>query len=317
MGGLVSYGSNVNLPRSLAYNVLQFGVPYVLGVQILFARMQRGESSGLAFAVLTVVTVLLGVWILGPALSLALGGEAFWQPDNDVYLAFAVMVPLGFLSAVLWHWYAGHMAAQRLHKSQVDAAKSQQLAQAQRLLATQARVEPQFLFDTLQRIQSMIDGSPAGLAKSENLLSDLIALLRAMQPHADARMSTLAREKEIIERFACVEGSASWRRLDWVVDDAALAAELAPQFLLPLLRDWLSLTAHSASSLRAALDEFGKLDVQLVCDAPQPQFAQALQSKLPAWTAPLSAVHGAAATLAANAAGLHLQISPHLTPTTP
>jgi Histidine kinase len=316
MGGLVSYVNEINLLRSLTYNVLQFGVPYVLAVHMTFEQMNRGNTAIGSFAMATVGTSVVGVWVLGPALSRVLGGESFWNPSNDIYLAFSILVPLGFLSAALWYWHTGRLAQQRLNQSQVDAAKAQQLTQARRLLATQARVEPQFLFDTLQRVQTSINTDTQDTQAAESLLTHLIGLLRAMQPHADARMSTLGREKTIIDSFAAVEGNASWRRLHWELDEAATQAEIAPQFLLPLLRDWLALSPNSPSTLSAHVSAQGELAIDLTCDNPPANWLQSLQVKLGAWQAPLLAVHGERAIFNAQADGLSLRILPEPLPIT-
>jgi LytS/YehU family sensor histidine kinase len=109
------------------------------------------------------------------------------------------------------------------------------MIQSARLLALQARVEPQFLFDVLHRVRDLIGQSTLA---AERLLGDLIALLREMQPATGATASSVEREYGIVHAYARASEAAALQepRLQLHADDAARKARLAPLVLLPALR---------------------------------------------------------------------------------
>ncbi len=307
MGAVFSFGPNVNLPRAWVYNVLQFGLPLVLGLTMACKAVEDGRAASVWFGGVVLVTGFSGVWVVGKALSPLLGGEAFWAPESDVYLVFSVFPTLALLALAVFHWHSAHLARQRWGEVQLQAANDQRTTHARRLLSLQARVEPAFLFSTLGRVRQKIQvGSERATAhpnfEAEALLSDLIALLRAMQPHTDAAVSTLGREVEIAQRFARVDDALDWQGLSWQVPPETLAAEIAPSFLLPLLREWLgTLPAGASAQVAAAWQEHSGLRLELTCAAPH---ERASASALAQWLAPLEAVHGGAASIEQNERGL-------------
>ena len=76
------------LPRALIYNVLQFGVPAVLGVRLADAAVDaRRVPAWLAYPAVVIATIVLGVWVIAPALYPMLGKAAWWTAHNDIELA--------------------------------------------------------------------------------------------------------------------------------------------------------------------------------------------------------------------------------------
>ena len=77
------------------------------------------------------------------------------------------------------HRTARH-AADRMRAAELERAKSRRRTLESRLQAMQARVEPQFLFNTLAQVRQLYERDPATAGK---MLDDLIAYLRAALPH--------------------------------------------------------------------------------------------------------------------------------------
>jgi hypothetical protein len=133
------------------------------------------------------------------------------------------------------HWRQQQRSQRRIAQRRLQQAQRRQQVQAAQLLALQARLEPQLLFDTLERVARLAE-SDAGAA--EALLAELIALLRAMLPEPDRPGSTVEREFALVRAYARVTGDATLLppALELRSTPEAAHATLAPLVLLPLLR---------------------------------------------------------------------------------
>jgi hypothetical protein len=146
------------------------------------------------------------------------------------------------------------------------------------------------LAQSIARVQELIDLS-AEAAEAE--LERLIGLLRAMQPHARAQASHLAREFDLVERYANVARLESLSLPRWRMSaaEAARFAKLAPMVLLPLSK---ALVAHNPSAdwtLRAEVVG-GMLQLRFECAAAVPA-SDALEAALAQARSRLADVHGA------------------------
>lgn len=193
---------------------------------------------------------------------------------------------------------------ERLQASERERAAAQQQLSVSRLLALQARVEPQLLFDTLARIDAAL-AEENDDGRADRRLADLIGLLRAMQPSAHARASTLAREVALIEAYARVSAEVGlqpgWLSFD-ITPDAARAA-FAPLVLLPLMRRLAAVPTwrwHVAATRDAA-----RLHIAVIAPGAGPaSFAAAMQGiDLDELRQRLVAVHGPGATMQLDAHG--------------
>ncbi len=138
-----------------------------------------------------------------------------------------------------------------------------------RLQAMQARVEPQFLFDTLADVERLYASEPNA---ADRMLDDLIVFLRAALPELGATTSVLEREIELARAYLDIHEVRLHGRLSYEisVSDAARGARIPPMVLLPLLDRALARIAAAADGgaltvvatvegarLRLAIDEVG------------------------------------------------------------
>jgi hypothetical protein len=158
------------------------------------------------------------------------------------------------------------LATARMNAAQVQRADAQRRTLESRLQALQARVEPQFLFNTLAQVRELYESDPA---KGGQMLGDLIAYLRAALPGLRDSTSTLEREVELASTYLKIMQVRLGKRLAFQVDvpDAARAARMPPMLLLPLIDYVLvhGLTPPAASgTIRiAAGSSAGKLRVKI------------------------------------------------------
>lgn len=157
----------------------------------------------------------------------------------------------------------------------------QQLASA-RLLAIQARVDPQFLFDMLAAVKGFYEHDAA---RAERLLDELSAFLRAALPRLRSARSTLEIECGLVQRYVQLLRGAGSASIDLEIDlPADLAAAVFPAgVLLPLLS--VSVQARRCIALSATATHAALCVRVIDTAAPADATLQRLQRSL-------SALHG-------------------------
>lgn len=137
---------------------------------------------------------------------------------------------LGFLYAEMRH---SRQTRERLARAELDRTSKARLALESRLQAMQARVEPQFLFDTLADIRRLYASTPEHASR---VLENLITYLRAAMPRMRDSASTVGQETDLARAY--LEITAAARRDLHVEVDAeksALRWRMPPMMLLPLI----------------------------------------------------------------------------------
>jgi hypothetical protein len=143
-------------------------------------------------------------------------------------------------TAIYAYWRTTRRAMRRVEAAETERVRDEQRIQTARLLALQARVEPQMLFDALGRVGEMHAREPQA---ADALLADLIALLRAMQPGPKADNSTVEREFALVEAWLRVtrDPARGAARVQLQMTPEARLIGIAPMLVLPLLRSVLAL----------------------------------------------------------------------------
>jgi hypothetical protein len=231
---LMGLFEEINYFSAWVFNVLQFGMPYVFALRVADRAAAAGVPRAVAYAAVLLV-VPLGVWVFGPLLTPLLGESPFWTIRDDFALLTSRLLPFAVATMAYAHWRHERATLERMRAAEVARARQEQLVQASRLLALQARVEPQFLFETLARVRDLAERSAES---AEHLLTDLIALLRALQPAAGATASSVEREYALVKAYARASNAPALQapQLLLASDTPCAQARLAPLVLLPVLR---------------------------------------------------------------------------------
>lgn len=288
------------------------GGRWVTIVALVFAAMVADEASrdGVRPALAYGVALLLG-WT-GATLLDALGASVFgsWQ-FNQVRVKF--LFAQGTLCmAVYAYWRTTQHTIERIQRSESDRIRDRQQLLAARLMALQARVEPQFLFDALSRIGAMHERDPHA---ADALLADLIALLRAMLPVGSARTSTVAREFALAEVWLRVQRHLGHPlRVEIAASPLAAHSGIGAMLVLPLLQELQSLPSASTRAWRLSaelvpstagvddddLPRTPRLCVRLAPNVPLPEAASdaTVTPGVARIRERIAELHGAAATLA-------------------
>jgi len=127
----------------------------------------------------------------------------------------------------------------RRARARMQAAELERIAAEKRsiesdLQAMQARIEPQFLFNTLAQVRDLYD---VNKAQSELMLDELIAYLRAAMPRMRDTSSTVGQEIELVRAYMGVVRLRLGERLAFEIETPEQLAEarLPPMTLLPLV----------------------------------------------------------------------------------
>jgi hypothetical protein len=301
MGQLLLMPSGFPLLGAWLYNVFQFGMPYVFALRLADRAVDDGAPRPLAYAAVVLLIVPLGVWVFGPLLSMVLGGADDWTPRHDVGLWATRLLPFGVGTLAYASWRQARDMRERVQAAEHARALQEQSLQSARLLVLQARVEPQFLFETLRRVRERIDRSAQS---AEQLLADLITLLRALQPAAGATASTVQREFALVQAYGRASELSALQSPRLLLDakPAVHPARLAPLVLLPVLRA-LAGNAPAAGWLVAATQAGPRLVIEITPHSPGALSVTALASlDLRSFAERLTAVHGPDATIAVRTA---------------
>jgi hypothetical protein len=265
--------------NALTYNVLQFGVPAVLLLRAADAAVDaRRVSAWLAYPAVPLVTVMGGVWVIAPALYPLLGKADWWTRGDDFALANTSFV---------WHALGVALYVQMRFSLRAQA----------RLTALQARVDPALLSERLGAIDAELADNPP---RAQARLAALIELLRALQPHVEAEVSTLAREIVALRAYARLVSADAvhTERLHLAGLADPLDWPLAPMVLLPLARPLLDAapTFWSLSLQTTA----GLAELRLQALGPDAELTRQAAARVPVaeLAARLRAVHGQEASLA-------------------
>jgi hypothetical protein len=247
-------------------------------------RHGRGTTPEVVpHAVLVVVVALaggvIGHWAhqLGAALA-AQFGLADPYDKADIGWSGAVLFSLGRSINLLIALSLGTLVylyirnarrtARRLAAAQLRHAEAERRVLAEQLDGAQATVEPEFLFDTLQRVEALFEHDAAN---AQRLLEALIAYLRAALPAADERGSTLGRQADLLRARFEIERVRRGGDLRFVVDVPAALAErpLAPLLLAPLAANAIrhGLQAGHRGDVALQAREVGKRLVVEVSDS--------------------------------------------------
>ena len=293
-----------DMVHALIYNVLQFGVPAVLLLRGADAAVDaRRLPAWLAYPGVVVATVIGGVWVIAPRLYPLLGKADWWTTANDYMLASTTFVwhALGMVVYVQLRFAA--RARARLQALQESAAQHERQLAATQLLALQARMDPALLSQRLATIDAELLSHPQ---RAQARLAALIDLLRALQPHVEAEVSTLAREILALRAYARVVGQDAQHteRLHLAGLSEPPDWPLAPMVLLPLVRPLLD---EGSTFWTLSLDaRAGQAELRLQALGPDTE-----RTRRAARLVPLSeladrlrAVHGDTATLLLDRADL-------------
>ena len=221
----------------------------VLAVVVADRAVDEGARPRSAYAVATLASFVLAYLLRQPVIlafdSLVghLGTPADQElPDavkRHVFWALFILPQGLVMNASAVFLYADRRAARktatRLRSAELDRTRSSRLAFESRLQAMQARIEPQFLFNTLAQVERLHEDDPA---QAGNMLDALISYLRAAMPMMRDTSSTVGREIELARAYLDIVRLRLGERLSVAIEAPLPGANdirMPPMMLLPLI----------------------------------------------------------------------------------
>jgi hypothetical protein len=152
-----------------------------------------------------------------------------------VVLAFVeTTIHAGAAVWVILDWRRATRARARMHAAEVARAEAARRTLASRLQELQARVEPQFLFNTLASVEHL---HRRDAVRATRMLDDLIDYLRSAMPTMRESSSTVARELDLVRAWLDIARSREADGFTFAIacEPATGVLRLPPMMLLPLV----------------------------------------------------------------------------------
>jgi hypothetical protein len=211
----------------------------LLGVTVADACPPSRRPRWLPYAVAAVVADVVGTFLLvytEPMVGLYCCYEEP-RADDWVFLVAGFGANLIICTLATFGYFHRRRALQRmdsLRSAQLERERLARRAFEARLQAMQARVEPQFLFNTLAQVERLYE---TDAALGDRMLDDLIVYLRAALPQLRETASTVDREIELARAYLNITKARLRDRLSLSVAmaDEVSDARFPPMVLLPLV----------------------------------------------------------------------------------
>jgi len=191
-----------------------------------------------------ILAVVIGAAIIVPVTVLAVAGLIRFvagqpvRPPGGIGWVLNIFFELLMVGGATI-WVINDRRRARRARARVQAAELQRIAAEKRsiesdLQAMQARIEPQFLFNTLAQVKLLYARDHTG---GERLLDALIAYLRAAMPKM-RETSTVGHELELVRTFLSIARLRMGERLVFSIEpfaDQVANARMPAMILLPLV----------------------------------------------------------------------------------
>ena len=213
----------------------------MIAVLIADEAVARGARRWPTYLLALVAACAFAAWAEWELLTL-LRMDNFWSRLEDPFLRrsqpfsmfFTALVYSTIGCFVYVNFRTARLAADRMRAAELARAQARRHTLESRLQAMQARVEPQFLFNTLAQVRELYERDEAVAGQ---VLDDLITYLRAALPHLRESSSTLGKEVELARSYLDIMCVRLGDRLSFEIDvpDAVKGARMPPMMLLPLV----------------------------------------------------------------------------------
>ena len=199
-----------DLLRVLAYALVYANLVALLGVWLVggllkrLARLNLPLVPAVAFCIVAVVPVGC---LLVQALLMAIGivvPQHFWR---EYLVTLRVSVPLAMVFGMGAGMHASlrsrlHATEQVLREKELAEQRAQRLAAEARLRSLESRIQPHFLFNTLNSISSLIATDPA---RAEQIVGCLALLLRTSLETTNRPLIPLREELAMVQSYVDIE----------------------------------------------------------------------------------------------------------------
>jgi hypothetical protein len=260
LGWWIGHGT-VDVARTAAHFLYEAALPMVLllsGLALVDTPDAAGPPRATPYAVVAIAAALAGEALFvftAPMLGVDQCGCNVdrWPARARVanMLPDAILI-CGFIAAGFYFRRRGAYRTATLRAAQVEGAQLARQTLESKLQTMQARVDPEFLFDTLVEVQALYETDPG---RADLTLDRLIVYLRAALPRLHDAASTMGREIDLAHAYLAILKMRQRERLAFSVSATAEARRLPfpPMVILPLI-DFAVAEGPNASTQRGTID---------------------------------------------------------------
>ncbi len=212
----------------LAARYLTLFLPLVFNALVADAAFEDGVPAWVAYG-----TAWISSAVTGPCIDFAVG----WLWGSVRYPSFWSVIIL--LDGGLFIWGYAYLRTTRhslriVQDTEVEQERNRLDIRLAKMMALQARVEPELLFESLVRVGRLHE---TDASRADAMLDHLIVYLRAMLP-GDSVMSTLSRESRLVDAWARVVAHTSplARTVRQSVPPDLASEPIAPMIVVPLVQ---------------------------------------------------------------------------------
>jgi Histidine kinase len=222
---------------------------FLLSIVVADHAVRLGAPRFRSFVLAAVVAAFLGATYDSLVRYFVLGWfdqpfvRWWWKPVHPISHFMWYLLIGGFITFVYADLQRNRESAARLHAAVLRRTRAARDVLQTRLQAMQARIEPQFLFDTLGDVKSIYRQD---LRQGQRTLDDLITYLRTAMPQMHDSASTLAREFDLIRSYVGIVTGRGGSPIRLAVDGNMDLSSIPfpPMLLLPLVQ-------HAINEVRA------------------------------------------------------------------
>lgn len=180
--------------------------------------------------------------------------SAFGQDPNNNNIGYA-FIPLLVSCLYLYYWQRTRHITRKISEQEYQLLNLEKLKTKAQLNALEARINPHFLYNSLNSIAGLVHQDPD---KAEEMTIQLSKLFRYSTGRSDSHSHTVAEELEIVKAYLAIEQMRFGNRLDFTIDILPELMNIKiPRFLLqPIVENAIK---HGISQLL----ENGKIEIKI------------------------------------------------------
>ena len=242
----------------------------------LFARFWRLQKKPMWYFILVFYGFTVLGMLIGIELSYLVVGLIFQIPFqflsnfNNYSYSFLVIAIVG--TVIYFHRLQQANMSARLQEKELDLIKVKQMMTQTELQALQSKINPHFLYNSLNSIAGLIHEDAN---KAEDMALKLSRLFRNSINSSQENMALVAEEMEIVRTYLDIEKVRFGDRLGFVIDvDESVNYEQIPRFLIqPLVENALKHGLNDMASegkLRISISRHSENMIIVIADNGKP-----------------------------------------------
>jgi two-component system, LytTR family, sensor kinase len=247
-----------SISKGVFYANLNNGVGALISVYIFIYLFEfRVKSNWAKYLILIVITSIY-VIIFNTMMSFLYWqriGRSAWRQDQNNDSIIYIFLPIIVSCVYYYYWQRTRSITRKISEQEYQLLNLEKLKSKAQLDALEAKINPHFLYNSLNSIAGLIHEKPD---KAEEMTIQLSKLFRYTTGRNEENFHTIEDELEIIKAYLAIEQVRFGKRLSYAIDceDGVLTHKI-PRFLLqPLVENAIK---HGISKIAHA----GEIKVEI------------------------------------------------------